>query len=288
MSSLAGRLLKLLARSAGLLFAAILGTIFLVQRAPGYYSDVRELDPTGGASIRESLEQARSRDIGLLPVALQWLKHAARGDFGRSRQFDVPVAVLLKERARISVLLLSSGTLLGWSGACCLGMLTAGVRKHGLETLVLVPSSWLLVLPVGALATLCFLMDSGGPILVIAMLIGARELQFFCRLLHATLDSSHFLYLRAAGIRQSRILWSCALPQLAPQLASLLLRSLLIAIAMLVPIEVVFDVPGLGQLAWSATMNRDLPVLMAATLVFAGALVAGGALADAAAEAQQA
>lgn len=288
MRPLAHRLLKLLLRTAGLLLAAILGTTCLVHWAPGYYSDIRELDAAGGAVMRHSLEQMQSHDIGLLPTSLNWFERAVHGDFGRSRQFDVPVTVLLKERARVSLSLLSAATMLGWMGAGCLSLLIARGRSHSLQTLVLVPASWLLVLPVGALATLSFVTDWGGPILVVALLIGARELQFFCRLLAATFESSHFLYLRASGIRATRILWSCALPQLAPQLAALFLRSLLIAIAMVVPVEVVFDVPGLGQLAWSATMNRDLPVLLAATLLFAAVLVVGGTVADAAAEAQQA
>jgi ABC-type dipeptide/oligopeptide/nickel transport system permease component len=37
----------------------------------------------------------------------------------------------------------------------------------------------------------------------------------------------------------------------------------------MVPIEVVFTVPGVGQLAWSAVMNRDLPVLVAVSLLMA-------------------
>jgi ABC-type dipeptide/oligopeptide/nickel transport system permease component len=32
---------------------------------------------------------------------------------------------------------------------------------------------------------------------------------------------------------------------------------------------VIFTVPGVGQLAWSAVMNRDLPVLVAVSLLMA-------------------
>ena len=45
--------------------------------------------------------------------------------------------------------------------------------------------------------------------------------------------------------------------------------SAVVALSALVPVEVVFDVPGLGQLAWSAAMNRDLPVLVAMTALMA-------------------
>jgi peptide/nickel transport system permease protein len=47
------------------------------------------------------------------------------------------------------------------------------------------------------------------------------------------------------------------------------MTSFVLALSAVVPIEVVFDVPGLGQLAWNAAMNRDLPVLLAVTLLLA-------------------
>ena len=42
-----------------------------------------------------------------------------------------------------------------------------------------------------------------------------------------------------------------------------------LAIAAVVPIEVICDVPGLGQLAWKAALGRDLPVLVVLTVLVA-------------------
>jgi peptide/nickel transport system permease protein len=42
-----------------------------------------------------------------------------------------------------------------------------------------------------------------------------------------------------------------------------------LAIAAVVPIEVICDVPGLGQLAWKAALARDLPLLVVLTLLVA-------------------
>jgi ABC-type dipeptide/oligopeptide/nickel transport system permease component len=39
-------------------------------------------------------------------------------------------------------------------------------------------------------------------------------------------------------------------------------------------------VPGLGQLGWSAAMNRDLPVLLAITLLMALAVTCAGMAPD--------
>jgi len=43
-----------------------------------------------------------------------------------------------------------------------------------------------------------------------------------------------------------------------------------------VPVEVIFNVPGAGQLAWNAAINRDLPVLLAATMMMAVAVTLAG------------
>jgi peptide/nickel transport system permease protein len=50
------------------------------------------------------------------------------------------------------------------------------------------------------------------------------------------------------------------------------------ALGALVPIEVIFTVPGVGQLAWSAVMNRDLPVLVAISLLMASVVAFAGML----------
>jgi ABC-type dipeptide/oligopeptide/nickel transport system permease component len=42
-----------------------------------------------------------------------------------------------------------------------------------------------------------------------------------------------------------------------------------LAVGAVVPIEVICDVPGLGQLAWKAALARDLPVLVVLTLLVA-------------------
>jgi peptide/nickel transport system permease protein len=69
------------------------------------------------------------------------------------------------------------------------------------------------------------------------------------------------------------------LPNVAPQLCALATLSIVTALGALVPIEVIFTVPGVGQLAWSAVMNRDLPVLVAITFLMAAVVGFAGMLA---------
>jgi peptide/nickel transport system permease protein len=57
------------------------------------------------------------------------------------------------------------------------------------------------------------------------------------------------------------------LPSVAPQLLALGGVSVSIAFGAAIPVEVLCDLPGIGQLAWKAATARDLPLLVAITFV---------------------
>ena len=231
-------------------------------------SDVRELDAQTGSSVRQALDQKRSNHPGAF---------AAPGSGSILRLVAISVS-LANSPSRLLLFspnghVFSSSPAYGAGGWLVRGLhdgcLLTLINNRGVAALFLIPAACLLAMPVGALSLICFVSGTGGPVLVMALLIGARELQFFQRLLNDTLQEPHFLYLQAAGVRRSRILFAFALPQLLPQSLALLLRSILTGIGLLIPVEVIFDLPGLGQLAWLATMNRDMPVLLAVTMIFA-------------------
>jgi peptide/nickel transport system permease protein len=52
-----------------------------------------------------------------------------------------------------------------------------------------------------------------------------------------------------------------------PQILSLAGVSVNLALGAAIPIEVVCDSPGIGQLAWQAALARDLPLLVNLTLL---------------------
>ena len=53
----------------------------------------------------------------------------------------------------------------------------------------------------------------------------------------------------------------------APQMAALAGVALMIGFGLLIPIEALCDVPGIGQLTWIAAGKRDLPLLSALALL---------------------
>jgi peptide/nickel transport system permease protein len=267
-----------LARALLLVLLVMIGSTLLVRFAPGYLSDAREMDARYGNTVRAELSQegARSHSVPemLLREACGWL----RGDAGVSRQFGVPVQELIRPRLAVTGGLLLRSLLLGWGLALCAAALAGTRRKSGMVWQA--PATLLLAIPTAAMATLCLLAGNGGPVLVMALLIAARDFKFLYRMLRQAWLEPHLLQARAQGVRMRRLLAVHMAPAIAGQLGALAALSLVTALSALVPVEVLFDVPGLGQLAWNAAMNRDLPVLLAVTLLMALAVTSSGMLSE--------
>lgn len=268
------------ARRAGrmllLMLLAAAGTILLVRFAPGYFSDAREMDAkyAGAARTEMEAEAEGHGSVGVIAVqvATQWM----HGDLGQSREYEVPVAGLIAARVRVSALLLARGICGGWLVAVCAALPMSGLRRGGV--LWSLPFTVLLAIPAAAMATACILADVGGPVLVLSLLIAAREFKFLRSLLEGAWRAPHLLQGRAQGMGPLALVRVHMLPNVTPQLCALMTLSIVTALGALVPIEVIFTVPGVGQLAWSAVMNRDLPVLVAVSLLMASVVGAAGML----------
>jgi peptide/nickel transport system permease protein len=267
---------KWLARTLAIVLLVLIGSTILVRFAPGYLSDAREMDARYGGTVRAelSVEAARSHSLPHLLGAEVW--GWAHGDAGISRQYGVPVTELIGPRLAVSGGILLRSIPLAWALAflCALG--SSAVRKRSVAMLWQSPASLLLAVPTAAMATLCLLSGGGGAVLVMALLLAARDFKFLHYVLRKAWLDPHLLQARAQGVRAHRLIAAHILPSLAPQLAALASLSIVTALSALVPVEVIFNVPGLGQLAWSAALNRDLPVLLAVTMIMAlGVTLAG-------------
>jgi peptide/nickel transport system permease protein len=263
------RVLARFGRVASLVLLAALGTIALMRLAPGYFADLREMDGEYGNGARKALEIQRAEQRSLVTLTKQLIGGWLHGNLGRSRQYDIPVTELMGSRAKVSGLLLLSGLASGWLVAFALALLLSARRTRGGEALIAGPTAVLLAIPIAAMATTCLIANMGGPVLVLTTLVGVRDFKAIYRLLRYTWGSPHLLYAKSQGIRSRRITLVYLIPALTAELVAVAVTSFVIALSAIVPVEVIFDVPGLGQLAWSAAMNRDLPVLLAVTLVVA-------------------
>lgn len=267
-------LTRWIARTAAIVLLVIVGSTVLVRFAPGYLSDAREMDWRYAGATRAELSAEAARSNSFLRMLSSELEGWMHGDAGVSRQFGVPVSELILPRMRVTCDLLLRSLVLAWSLAACVSILSSAGRNPSL--LWQAPAALLLAIPTAAMATLCLLMGIGGPVLVMGSLLAARDFKFIHRALRNAWMGPDILQARAEGIRTRRILWKHVLPSLATQLSALASLSIVTALSALVPVEVIFNIPGIGELAWNAAMNRDLPVLLAVTMIMALAVTFTG------------
>ncbi len=267
-------LLGWMGRTLAILLLVLLGSTVLVRFAPGYLSDAREMDSRYAAEARTELSAEAARSHSFTQMAGAEIGGWIHGDFGRSRQYEVPVSELIGPRIAVSGSLLLRGIGLAWMMALCGALIASGGRNPSFFWQT--PATLLLAIPTAALATFCLLADSGGPVLVMALLLAARDFKFLDQALRKAWLEPHVLQARAQGMGTRRLLMAHLGPALAPQLGALASLSIVTALSALVPVEVLFNVPGLGQLAWNAALNRDLPVLLAVTILMALAVTCSG------------
>jgi peptide/nickel transport system permease protein len=265
---------KWLARTCAIVLLVMIGSTVLVRFAPGYLSDAREMDARYGDAARVKLSQEAVRSHSLRQMLAAEIGGWTRGDAGISRQFGVPVFELIQPRLAVTGGLMIRSLLLGWLLAMVVALISSAAQKTSL--LWQTPATLLLAIPTAAMATICLLANSGGPVLVMALLLAARDFKFLHRTLRQARLDGHVLQARAQGMRMRRIFATHILPSICPQVAALASLSIVTALSALVPVEVIFNVPGLGQLAWNAAMNRDLPVLLAITMIMALAVTCAG------------
>ena len=286
-------------------------TFVLVHAAPGSFAD--QLD--GPELSPEAREQVRQRWGLDEPLPLQygrWLAGAATGDLGVSFLYRRPVRSVLAEALPPTILLGSAallidlvvGTLLavvvlwrpdGWVDrlTSALTLTIYGIPAFWLATVaVLVFSSSLGWLPAshmfspGAsqLGALTRTLDLLHHLLLPACCLGLIAAAGTARWLRSSLldarSQPHVIAARARGVSERRVLWVHTVrPAVLPLITQTGL-SLPLLVSGAVAIEVVFSWPGMGQLAWRAASARDVPLVLATTLVGAAAAVVGNLVAD--------
>ena len=274
--SIASHLFKRLARMLIIVLLVTVGSTILVRWAPGYLSDAREMDSRFGDATRSELSAEAGRSGSLNQMLTTELRGWTHGDLGVSRQYEVPVVQMILPRLAVTGSLMLRAILFAWSLAACAALLSSVARSPRL--IWQAPATLLLAVPTSAMATLCLLVDSGGPLLVMTLLLAARDYKFLDRILRKTWREPYLLLARAQGIRGPKLLWAYIIPSITSELLALTTLSLVTALGALVPVEVIFSVPGIGQLAWNAAMNRDLPMLLAVTMLMAVAVTFAGML----------
>jgi peptide/nickel transport system permease protein len=149
--------------------------------------------------------------------------------------------------------------------ASLLSLLTIRWRSWVLEYSATVATGLLIALPTAVVALLCLYLRA--PIFLgIAMILVPKLFRYQHNILAQANAQPFVLAARARGVSSNRILFLHVIPVAWHPLVALLGISASMALGAAIPLEALSDSPGMGQLAWQAALNRDLPLLTSITL----------------------
>ncbi|HYT22627.1 MAG TPA: ABC transporter permease [Candidatus Polarisedimenticolia bacterium] len=286
-------------------------TFLFTALAPGTYFDEMRMNPQIAPETIAALRAQYGLDKPLPLRYASWLSSLLHGEMGFSFAYNSPVAPLLLLRARNTLLLTITSTLLAWVVALPLGIWSAESMGRLPDRLLSWGTAMLLVIPDLALALglLVFAVRSGwfptggmasvdfealSPfnklrdlalhmILPVSALV-LSTLPLLVRHVRAALvDVLNAPFLLAAwghGIPKRTLLYRYALPAAANPLISLFGFSIGVLLSGSLLIEVVMSWPGLGPLLLEAILARDLYVVIGGILFSTFFLVGGNLLAD--------
>lgn len=260
------------------LLGGLLGAT-LVRMAPGSDVNQEELNFQLSAQSKEYFRALHIRDQHVLNFYGYYLTSLAKGDLGYSLLFQRPVRELLKERLPVTMMGIVLGVPVGWALGFLFAVpasLRSSTAYSSFSTLF---SGLFLCIPSAVLALL-FLVFRWPAQLAIALIVFPNVFRYLRNLLVKTYRMPYVVTAKARGLSSVRIFFWHVLPNLSAPLIALAGISVSIALGAAIPVEVVTDTPGIGQLAWRAALGRDVPLLVSLTLIIAVVTVTANSFSD--------
>jgi peptide/nickel transport system permease protein len=303
--------LRRLMQAAFLLIGVSILTFLFSTLAPGNYYDEMRLNPQISHGTVAALRAQYQLDRPLPVRYGRWLLSLLHGEMGFSFAYNSPVAPLLWVRARNTLLLTITATLIAWALAIPLGMWSATTFGRLPDRALSWATAGLLVIPdlVLALGLLILAVRSGWFPTGGMVSAGFESLSWFQQVrdiaLHmelpvlalvlsalpmlvrhvraAVADVLQAPFVRAAtghGISRRTLLYRYVLRAAANPLITLFGFSLGALLSGSLLVEVVMSWPGLGPLLLEAILARDVYVVIGGVLCSTVFLVAGNFFAD--------
>src|SRR6266446_6029013 len=286
-------LLRRLGHGMFLLVGVSILAFLFTTLAPGSYFDEMRLNPQIAPETVAALRAQYGVDRPLPVRYASWVNSVIHGEMGFSFAYNSPVAPLLLGRARNTLLLTITATLLAWAISLPLGVWSAARLGRLPDRLLSWGTAALLVIPDLALALGLLVLavrsgwfPTGGMASVdfetLSPLNKLRDLALHLILpVTALVLSAPFLLAAVGhGIPRRTLLYRYALPAAANPLISLFGFSIGALLSGSLLIEVVMSWPGLGPLLLEAILARDLYVVVGGILFSTFFLVGGNLLAD--------
>jgi peptide/nickel transport system permease protein len=265
-----------------ILITALVGGLLgatLVRLAPGFGIQESDLNAQLSAETRKALHERDAGERNILSYYGHYLGSVIHGDLGYSRSMDRPVSELFRDRLPETMESVVIGVAGGWLLGLALAIPASWKRAPIYSASATLISGIFLCIPSAVLALIFLVIGSPGK-LAIALVVFPKVFRFSRNLLVKSYTMPHVLTARARGLSSARIFGWHILPNIAAPMLALAGVTVSIAFAAAIPVEVVCDSPGLGQLAWKAALSRDVPLLVNLTLVIAIVTVAANSFSE--------
>ncbi|WP_341486091.1 ABC transporter permease [Thioclava sp. GXIMD4215] len=293
-------------RLAGLALTVLAASVVIflaVSLAPGDPAQIML-----GTSAQPDTLAALRRQLGLdQPLVwqyLHWLGGIVTGDLGRSYTYGTPVATLIGQKLLVTLPLTALATALALAIALPLGVWSADRPNGPVDILgqilsqfgIAIPNFWIGLLLILGLALGMGWFPSGGfegwdtgPSALLSLILPAIALALpqaavLTRVTRtAVLDITGQDFIRTArakGLSRQRALWQHVLPNALVPVVTMLGLQIPFLISGAVLVENVFNLPGIGSLAYQALAQRDLIVVQNTVLLFATLTLVSNALVD--------
>jgi peptide/nickel transport system permease protein len=286
-------------------FAALVATLFAASLVVFLVLQVLPGDPASlmlGTEARPDTLAALRHQMGLdVPPAqrfLTWLWGLARGDFGVSYTYSVPVSELIRGRMVVTVPLALMAITISISVALPVGVLAAARRGRGADVAsmgvaqlgVALPNFWLGILLILLFAVYLRWVPAGGfpgwqsgvwpglrALLLPALSLGLPQAAILSRITRSsvleTLGEDFVRTARAKGLTRRAALWRHAVPNALVPVVTIIGLQFSFLLAGTVIVENVFALPGLGRLMFQAIAQRDLIVVQDLVVLLAGSVI---------------
>lgn len=287
---------KRLIQSALILFGVAAITFVLLYALPA--------DPArmiaGRSATAQTVANIR-RELGLdQPLLVQFFHYISgliQGDLGRSYAQKTEVIRLIIARLPATLTLMAAGIFLEVLFGTILGAIAALNRGKLVDRFVMMSAFVgvsapqfvvaLLLLYVFAATLGWFPMSGYGTLLHIvlpATTLGLLGAGWYARMVRSAmievLNQDYIRTARAKGLSGRRVLLRHVLPNAVLPIIAMIGIDIGQFMGGVVVVEAVYGWPGIGQLAWQAIQQVDIPIIMGVTLTSALAIILGNLLAD--------
>ena len=254
----------------------------------------------GRAGNPETVESIR-RELGLdRPLHEQYLRYLGalvEGDLGRSYQQKTEVATLIWSRLPATLLLMVGAIFCELLIGLTMGVFAALYRGKITDQALMVVSFVAVSAPqfvVGILLLYVFAVHLGwfpiggygtfAHLVLPSLTLGILGAGWYARMMRSSmidvLRQDYMRTARAKGLKPGIVLAVHALPNAILPIIAMIGIDIGIFMSGIVVVESVYGWPGIGQLAWQAIQQIDIPIIMGVTLVSACAIIIGNLVAD--------